>query len=201
MRGRGRRVRGSSFTDRPDATPFPWEWLDPARRHVLVSLGTVNAQAGARFMAAAVEALAPMDLQAVLVAPPELVTVPHDVTNVMVRSRVPQVALLGHVDAVVSHGGHNTVCESLAHGLPLVLAPIRDDQPIVADQVVRAGAGVRVRFGRVGPVELREHLETVLDDPAYRRAARAVGESFRQAGGAGAAADAVGRLLSVKEPA
>ncbi len=190
---------GPSITDRPDVTPFPWGWLEPDRRHVLVSLGTVNAQAGARFMATAVEALAPTDLQAVLVAPPDLVSVPRGVTNVVARSRVPQVALLGHLDAVVSHGGHNTVCESLAHGLPMVLAPIRDDQPIVSDQVVRAGAGVRVRFGRVGSAELRRAVETVLDDPAYRLAARSVGESFRQAGGAGAAADAIGRLLSVKE--
>ena len=27
------------------------------------------------------------------------------------------------------------MCESLAEGLPLVLAPLRDDQPVVADQV------------------------------------------------------------------
>jgi MGT family glycosyltransferase len=198
---------GPSLTDRPDPTPFPWEWLDPTRRHVLVSLGTVNAQVGARFMAATVEALAPTDLQAVLVAPPDLVALPAGVTNVLVRARVPQVALLDHLDAVVSHGGHNTVCESLAHGLPLVLAPIRDDQPIVSDQVVRAGAGVRVRFGRVGPAELRHAVERVLEDPTYRRAAAVVGESFRQAGGAPAAAAAISRLLrgapllEVKEPA
>ncbi len=192
---------GPCFADRPDPTPFPWEWLDPARRHVLVSLGTLNAEAGARFLGAAVEALAAADLQAVVVAPPDLLVVPDDVTNVLVRPRVPQVALLAHVDAVVSHGGHNTVCESLAHGLPLVLAPIRDDQPIVAEQVVRAGAGVRVRFGRVGPAELRAAVDAVLDDPAYRQAARSVGESFRRAGGAEAAAEAVSRLVGVREPA
>jgi UDP:flavonoid glycosyltransferase YjiC (YdhE family) len=95
----------------------------------------------------------------------------------------------------VCHGGHNTVCESLAEGLPLVLAPIRDDQPIVADQVVRAGAGVRVRFGRVGAAELREAITAVLDDPRYRAAAAVIQRSFRDAGGAAAAADAIDALL------
>ena len=54
---------------------------------------------------------------------------------------MPQLALLRHVDAVVCHGGHNTLCEALALGLQLVLAPVRDDHPLVADQVVAAGAG------------------------------------------------------------
>ena len=195
------RFVGPSIADRPDPTPFPWDWLEPGRRRVLVSLGTVNAEVGARFFATAVEALADTDLQAIIVAPPEAIDVPDHVTNVLVRPRVPQLALLEHLHAVVTHGGHNTVCESLAHGLPMVLAPIRDDQPIVTDQVVRAGAGRRVRFGRVRAAELRDALTTVLDEPAYRRAAARLATSFRSAGGAAAAADAIEDLLAPKEPA
>jgi UDP:flavonoid glycosyltransferase YjiC (YdhE family) len=82
----------------------------------------------------------------------------------------------------------NTVCEALAHGVPLVLAPIRHDQPVVASQVVRAGAGLRVPFSRVRPGQLRAALTAVLDDPAYRAAAERVRDSFAAAGGAPAAA-------------
>ena len=198
------RFVGPSIDLRPEPTPFPWEWLDPARRKVLVSLGTVNAEVGDRFFATAVEALAGPDeaarLQVVVVAPPDRVAVPGGLDHIRVLERVPQLALLPHLDAVVSHGGHNTVCEALAHGLPLVLAPIRDDQPIVADQVVRAGAGIRVRFGRVGPPELRDAVHQVLDLPGHRAAAEAVAHSFRQAGGAVAAADAVEALVPVEVP-
>jgi MGT family glycosyltransferase len=176
---------GPSISDRPEADGFPWAWLDPARPHVLVSLGTVNGEAGERFFRVAAEALAGEALQAVFVAPPELVP---PAPNILVRRRVPQLALLAQLDAVVSHAGHNTVCETLAHGLPLVVAPIRDDQPVVADQVVRAGAGVRVRFGRVLPADLRAAVRTVLDEPGYRAAAGDVRESFEAAGGAPAAA-------------
>ena len=186
---------GPSISDRPDRTPFPWDWLDPALRHVLVSLGTVNTNAGERFFAAAAEALAREPVQAVFVAPPALPLPPAD--NLLVLPRVPQLALLPHLDAVVSHAGHNTVCETLAHGLPLVLAPIRDDQPVVADQVVRAGAGVRVRFGRVGPDELRAAVRQVLDEPLFRAAAGDIRRSFEAAGGASAAATQLEALLCV----
>jgi MGT family glycosyltransferase len=161
---------------------------------VLISLGTVNAEAGTRFFAAAVEAAAAAPWRAVLVAPPELFAeVP---SNVLVRRFVPQLALLGHVQAVVCHAGHNTVCEALAHGLPLVVAPIRDDQPIVADQVVRAGCGVRVRFGRVRSGEIGEAVATVLGEPAYRDGAARVRASFEAAGGAAAACDRLEGLVS-----
>jgi UDP:flavonoid glycosyltransferase YjiC (YdhE family) len=94
----------------------------------------------------------------------------------------------------VSHAGHNTVCESLAHGLPLVVAPIRDDQPIVAQQVVDAGAGIRVKFGRVRAPELRSAVTALLDDETYRAAAQRIRASFAAAGGAAAAADRLEKL-------
>ncbi len=185
------RFVGPSISDRPEPAPFPWDVLR-ARPRVLVSMGTVNAEASGRFYATAVAALADQPMQVILVAPPELV--PAVPANVIVRRTVPQLALLPHVDAVVCHGGHNTVCEALAHGLPLVIAPIKDDQPIVADLVVAAGAGLRVKFGRVQPPELTEAVRRVLVEPAFRAAADRVRTSFASAGGAAAAAVALEAL-------
>jgi MGT family glycosyltransferase len=178
-------------TRRPE---FPWNWLRADRQHVLVSLGTVNQEVGRRFFATAVQAVAPLAdrLQAILVAPPDLIGTAPD--HVLVREFVPQLDLLPYQDAVVSHAGHNTVCEALAHGVPLVVAPIRDDQPVIAGQVVDAGTGVRVHFGRVGATELRNAITTVLDDPSYSAAAQRVREEFAIAGGATAAADHLEKL-------
>jgi MGT family glycosyltransferase len=178
---------GPAVGARPDDTPFPWEWLDRAGPHVLVSLGTLNWHNGGRFFAAAAEAIGGMDAHGVIVAPPGLVgSVPP---NVLAVPRVPQLSLLPRLDAVVCHGGHNTVCEALAHGLPLVVAPIRDDQPAIAAQVEAAGAGVRVMFRRAGPEALRAALEAALGDPALRTGAERVQRSFASAGGPTAAAD------------
>ncbi len=177
--------------------PFDLDCLNDGVPHVLVSLGTVSAGAGKRFFTTVVEALESAPVQVILVAPPELIERAPD--NFIVRSFVPQASLLAHVDAVVCHAGHNTVCESLAHGLPLVVAPIRDDQPVVAQQVVNAGAGIRVRFGRVRAPELRDAVMSVLSEPSYRAAAHRVQRSFKAAGGAGAAANRLEELAASHE--
>ena len=184
------RFVGPSISDRPETTPFPFDEL--RRPCVLVSMGTVNAEASGRFYQTAIAALRDEPVQVILVAPPELAA--GAPANVLVRAYVPQLALLPHVDAVVCHGGHNTTCEALAHGLPLVIAPIKDDQPIVADQVVAAGAGLRIKFGRVQPAELRDAVTRVRTEPSFREAAARVRASFAAAGGAPAAALALEAL-------
>ncbi len=190
------RFVGPSLGTRPAAgVEFPWDWLDPSRRLVLVSLGTINAPAGRRFLTEAVAALASpaqasAGVQAVVVGPADLV----GASNVLIRGYVPQLDLLARADAVVCHGGHNTVCEALAQGLPLVVAPIRDDQPIVAQQVADAGAGIRVRFGRVRAAELAAAIASVLDEARYRQAALRLQASFAAAGGPAAAAQALETL-------
>jgi UDP:flavonoid glycosyltransferase YjiC (YdhE family) len=173
---------------------LPAGWMAREEPRVLVSLGTVNAEVGATFMRTCIQAVADEAVSLIMVAPPELLgPVPG---HVVVRRFVPQLSVLAEVDAVVSHAGHNTVCEALAYGRPLVVAPIRDDQPIVAEQVVRAGAGRRVRFGRVRAPELREVLDSVLFDDRFRSAAAAVQRSFSAAGGAEVAADRLLELLA-----
>jgi MGT family glycosyltransferase len=189
------RFVGPSIEQRPEPVEFPWDWLDPSTPTVLVSLGTVSAAMGQRFFTVAIEALSGRDLQAVFVVPPDVAaTLPPHGDNVLVRARVPQLALLRHVDAVVCHGGHNTVCEALALGLPLVVAPVRDDHPLVADQVVAAGAGLRVKFGRIRAAALAEAVDAALHDPGLRKGAALVKASFERAGGAPAAAAAVEEL-------
>ncbi|HYZ17226.1 MAG TPA: nucleotide disphospho-sugar-binding domain-containing protein [Candidatus Acidoferrum sp.] len=194
------RFVGPAIGTRPAAVEFPWEWLDPRRRLVLITLGTVNAASGGRFLTAAVDAASRLDgsLQAIVVAPDGLLDV--SARNVLVRASIPQLKLLPHCDAVVCHAGHNTVCEALARGLPLVVAPIRDDQPIIAEQVVAAGAGVRIKYGRAGADEIETAIRSVLFDDAYRRAAARIRASFRTAGGASAACDALESLAAARVP-
>lgn len=218
---------GPSITARPAADGFPWDWLDPGRATVLVTLGTANADVGGRFLAVCREALrARADrAQGVVVDPgntlgadaassradipsPDGTGAPygtrapygdhpspgHHDKDLLVLPSIPQLALLERVDAVVCHAGHNTVCEALWHGVPLVVAPIRDDQPVVAGQVVDAGAGVRVRFGRVTAAKLGAALDAVLHEPGHRAAAERIGTTFRAAGSATAAADSLEQL-------
>ncbi|TMR30816.1 glycosyltransferase [Actinomadura geliboluensis] len=171
---------------------FPWEWLD-GRPAVLVSLGRIAGPSATGFLRAAAEAVRGMDVQAVVEAPPG--GVPEPPPNVLVRERVPRGKLLERLSAVVCHGGHATVCASLAHGHPLVVAPVRGDQPVIASRVEAAGAGVTVGFEDARPEELRAALAAVLADGGpHRAAAEAARETFAAAGGAAAAADRLEKL-------
>jgi MGT family glycosyltransferase len=107
--------------------------------------------------------------------------------NFIVQRFVPQLALLKKVDAVIFHGGHNTFCETLLHGLPAVVAPIKDDQPVIAEQLVRSGAGLRVHFDRVKPIDLRTAAERVVNEPDYRASAQRLQKIMEAHGGAAAA--------------
>ncbi|MEV5884826.1 glycosyltransferase [Streptomyces sp. NPDC052020] len=202
------RYVGPSIADRPAAPGFPWEWLDPARAKVLVTLGTANTDAGARFLGDCLNALRCRAdrLQTVIADPGNtLGTAAARATgtdpgahgkDVLILPTVPQLPLLERVDAVVCHAGHNTVCEALWHGVPLVVAPIRDDQPLVAGQVADAGVGIRVRFTRVTAPMLGAAIDSVLHEPRYRAAADRIRTALRAAGGAPAAASHLEHLAT-----
>jgi UDP:flavonoid glycosyltransferase YjiC (YdhE family) len=93
------------------------------------------------------------------------------------------------------------VCEALSFGLPLIVAPIRDDQPIVARQVIDAGAGLFMRYGKVTAATARAAVEELLREPGYRNGALRLKESFQRLGGASQAASILERFLDGEDSA
>jgi MGT family glycosyltransferase len=192
------RYVGAVLGRRPTVA-FPWDALDDRRRRVLVTVGSLAHDMAGDFYRRVVEAVRPLGdrMQVIIVADEPLDAPDH----VLVVEWAPMLELLPRLDAVVSHGGLNTVCETLAHGVPLVIAPIRGDQPVNAHRVAAAGAGVRVRFDRDRPDALRAAILAVVDDPRYRSAASRLRESFAAAGGAPAAAALLEELAGRDGPA
>ncbi|MEV7773760.1 glycosyltransferase [Kitasatospora sp. NPDC086791] len=188
---------GPVLAARPHDPEFPWERLRPGRRRVLVTMGTLAGELGADFLARTVRALELCGeaVQPVFAAPRELL--PGLPAHAVAVDRAPVLELMarGELDAVLCHGGMNTVGEALAHGLPLVTAPIRHDQPFVAAQVAAAGAGLRVPFARVTPERLADALRAVLGTTEYRDRAVRVGRELLAGGGAAAAADRLAALV------
>jgi MGT family glycosyltransferase len=187
-RGEGRR-----------AVEFPWSWLDPARKKILVTLGTVSRDRDTRFFEVIMQAVGELDVQAVLVAPATLAAPAP--ANVLVRTYVPQLELLQRMAGVICHAGHNTVCESLALGLPLIVAPIRDDQPVIARQAIDTGAAQFMRYGKVTVATAQRTILSLLDDASYTRNAQRVAAAFAEATGAEGAAAAITALLARPAPA
>lgn len=195
------RLIGPVLGRRPTEPAFPWQDWDSDRQHVLVTVGTLAEHLAQDFYARMLAALAPLagQVQPVVVAPAEAVPDPPD--WLLVAARVPMLQLLPRLDAVVCHGGMGTVTEALAHGVPLVVAPIRHDQPAVAAQVAGAGAGIAVSFASASAAELTGAVSAVLTEPGYRAAARRVADSFAEAGGGAAAVAELAALAARTSPA
>jgi zeaxanthin glucosyltransferase len=179
---------GPALGHRPDDPDFPWQDWESDRQHVLVTVGTLSEHMAEEFYQRTIAGMQPLAerVQPVLVA--SAGTVPDPPGHALVVERVPMLELLPRLDAVLCHGGMGTVTEALACGVPLVVAPIRHDQPAVARQVTAAGAGRTVSFADASPADLTDALVAVLDEPSYRTAAQRIAGDFAAAGGAERAA-------------
>ena len=112
--------------------------------------------------------------------------------NVSCVAFASQVALLADARAAITHGGANSVHEALAHGVPLLVSPICNDQPHSAALVAASGAGRVLDLATSTPAALVKALRAlVAPDSAERHAVAAIARSYRSAGGAQRIADLV----------
>lgn len=179
---------GAALGPRRTDTGFDWDWWDSGRRHVLVTVGTLSSHLAQDFLKRVMAAMEPMGSKVQVVINAAADAVPDPPPHVLVAPRVPMLELMPRLDAVVCQAGQSTVNEALFHGVPLVVAPIRLGELVVAQQVTRAGAGIEVSFSEVTPAQLADALAAVLDEPDYRSRTRRISEEFVKAGGADAAA-------------
>jgi MGT family glycosyltransferase len=107
---------------------------------------------------------------------------------------LPQASILPLVDAVVTHGGNNTVTECLHAGKPMVLLPLFWDQYDNAQRMHETGFGVRLPTYTHEPEQLIGALEGLLADGALAARRRAVSERLRATPGTVIAADVIERV-------
>lgn len=157
---------------------------------VYISMGTVNNDMLPLYKRC-VAALGDTDYQVVmsvgdLVNPEEFGKLPQ---NISAYPHIDQIAVLEKADVFLTHCGMNSASEGLYFGVPLVMLPQTSEQGAVAARALQMGAGIRLQDTSVEAI--RAGVEQVLRDPAYRRGAQAVGESFRRCSGAKGAADKI----------
>jgi MGT family glycosyltransferase len=182
---------GPLLESRADGSDFPWDRIVHPRI-VYVSLGTLF-NADASFYRRCMDGLATLDAQVVLsvgrrVALDSLGAAP---ANMMLRAHVPQLEVLERASGFITHGGMNSVSESLFYGVPTVVIPQMSEQEIVAGRTQELGAGIVLSKPDVTADTLRSSVDRVLADGEFRQRARAIGDSFRAAGGVERAADLV----------
>jgi MGT family glycosyltransferase len=175
---------------RDDAVAFPWEQLTGAPL-IYVSLGTTFNQAP-EFYRSCYEAFAGAPWQVALsTGGAPAASLPSPPPNFIVREFMPQLRIMEKASVFVTHGGMNSANEGLWHGVPLIVAPQRGDQYLVAARVAQLGAGLQLLPPALQPETFRQSVETVLGDCRYRTRARELGSTLRAAGGAVRAANLI----------
>ncbi|WP_284035478.1 macrolide family glycosyltransferase [Neobacillus sp. 114] len=111
--------------------------------------------------------------------------------NFIVKNYVPQTEVLKYTSVFITHGGMNSVHEGLYYGVPLIVIPQSADQPIIAGQVAKLGAGITLQMQNLTANQLSETLDQVLKQPSYQKAAASIGESFQKSGGYHQAVDEI----------
>lgn len=120
-------------------------------------------------------------------------------SSVHLYARVPQVDLLPRVDAVVSHGGNNTVNETLAAGKPLLVLPVGGEQQDNASRVEFLGAGLQA--GLATPAEtIRKLVGRLVREPGFRESATACAAVLAETRGTETAGRLIEHLLETKQP-
>ena len=200
---RGERPAGLHYTgpflraEHRPAVDFPWDRLDE-RRLIYASLGTLQNGSEAIFKTIA-EACAGLDAQLVLsmgggLDPARLGTLAGD--PLVVRF-APQLDLLKRAALVITHGGLNTVLESLSEGVPMVVVPLANDQPGVAARLKARGACVVVSPHWLNAARLRKAVTLVLEDATYREAAQRLQRAIQQLDGPGRGAELIEQALKL----
>jgi MGT family glycosyltransferase len=171
-------------------------WSPPAsgRPVVLVSLGTLGYDDSAALLRRVVEAVGRIGAHAVVsIGDVDPAVFGDDVRHsehVELHRRVPQLAVLRHAAAFVSHAGMNSTMEALSLGVPLVDVAQTGEQRLVADQVQALDCGRALDPSSSVDV-LAAALDEVRSSTSVAAAVSAMRQVIHSTGGAVAAADAV----------
>ncbi|MCA1699520.1 MAG: glycosyltransferase [Actinobacteria bacterium] len=91
--------------------------------------------------------------------------------NVSATQFVPHRAVLPRASLVITHGGLGTVMAAIAHGVPLLCIPLKNDQFENAARVEAVGAGLRMSK-HAGARALARTIKEVLSEPCFRTGAQ-----------------------------
>ncbi len=163
---------------------------------VYLSLGSLGS-ADVGLMKTLIATLADSPFRVIVSMGPQHTELQADVdgaANMAGAEFLPQTSLLPEVDLVITHGGNNTVTESLYFGKPMVLLPLFWDQYDNAQRIDETGFGKRLSTYGHAPEELRGAIDGLLADGALADRLAKVSARLRAAPGTEKAADLLERL-------
>ncbi|XP_010776938.1 UDP-glucuronosyltransferase 2A1-like [Notothenia coriiceps] len=100
--------------------------------------------------------------------------------NTRIYDWIPQNDLLGHpkTRAFITHGGANGIYEAIYHGVPMVGIPLFGDQPHNMVNMKTKGAALSVEFNSMKTEDLRDAVNTVINEKSYKENAMRLSSIF-----------------------
>jgi len=117
----------------------------------------------------------------------------------IISAYVPQLKVLEHTDVFITHGGMNSVNESIHFNVPMVVIPHDKDQPMVAQRLTELNAGYRVSKDNLKPQTLRDAVKQVLTNKSYKESIKKINESFQESGGPEKALEVIDAFVQNKK--
>ena len=159
---------------------------------IYIAVGTVY-QANLAFFRACIEAFADPQYLVILsvgraIEPESLGPSPP---NFRIKQYVPQLSVLEQADLFITHGGMNSISESVYYQVPMIVVPNTIEQAINAARVEQLHAGLYLDPSQLTPAGIRQAAEAVLAEPAMMSGLQQIRRSFEEAGGVARAADAI----------
>ena len=115
--------------------------------------------------------------------------------NVHLASWFPQPSVIEQAALVIHHGGNNTFCEALYHGVPSLVMPYCWDGHDNAQRAEGAGVGRRINRAGWSDASLRAAILSVLEDAPMKRRLADVARDMRADPGTARAAKGILGLL------
>lgn len=115
--------------------------------------------------------------------------------NPLVVEYAPQLEVLSRASLTITHGGMNTVLDSLSYGVPLVAIPITFEQPGNAARILSTGTGEVIPVSRLNVSKLRQAIDRVLTEESYLHNARRIQNAIAKSGGVKRAATIIEQCL------
>lgn len=118
----------------------------------------------------------------------------------LVVEYAPQIEVISKARLTITHGGLNTVLDSLSNGVPLVAIPITYEQPGTAARIKWTGTGEVIALTDLSIPNLQAAIVRVLTEDFYLENAMRLKQAICQAGGVKRAADIVEQAVKSGYP-
>lgn len=121
----------------------------------------------------------------------------NDQDSTSYYSYAPQLEILKKASLFITHGGANSVMESLTAGVPMLISPICNDQDHQAYFVEKSGVGKKISLKDARAEDIRTYIQDLLENQTIKEKIKKVSKSY-QANGSTKVAELITSTLAAR---